>query len=391
MNCDALILFAGNPYAFPNAGLFLLATLAGAAAELSERRCQKNSRFLIPTFLGAAIGLAAGILLMLSGDRRADEIFPIWCAAGTIGGFLGAAVVKTRKKRKNGDPSDEETAEKSIAPLEKKNRKALKIAAYVFGLFCAFGLGAFSVFATQVAGRFAQSNKFYKNSEAFRNAFERGAYAEAFLRACACEAAGRDFPNNEMFLSYGLYIKAKAAEMTGDYDVASESYAAYKVVGGYSDEGCVVTYEPRLAYKQGKKNEAFRGYCDLFALEEEGLPSGEAASEPARLNRRRSPKTATSIILLLDYAEKDRVLSPFAEYADFLTFMEAEFKAQGEPTGRVETMEFFRSLAKDADGDNGENGGGERSVSPNLELDDCENNGESEPTAAGETNDEASR
>lgn len=57
---------------------------------------------------------------MLSGDRRADEIFPIWCAAGTIGGFLGAAVVKARKKRKNGGPSDEETAEKSIAPSEKK-------------------------------------------------------------------------------------------------------------------------------------------------------------------------------------------------------------------------------------------------------------------------------
>ena len=96
----------------------------------------------------------------------------------------------------------------------------MKIEVYVFGLFYAFGLGAFSVFATQVAGRFAQSNKFYKNSEAFRNAFERGAYAEAFLRVCACEAAGRGFPNNEMFLSYGLYIKAKAAETAGDDDAA---------------------------------------------------------------------------------------------------------------------------------------------------------------------------
>jgi hypothetical protein len=42
MNYDSFILLAGNPYAFPNAGLFLLATWAGAAAELSERRCKKK-------------------------------------------------------------------------------------------------------------------------------------------------------------------------------------------------------------------------------------------------------------------------------------------------------------------------------------------------------------
>ena len=55
MNYDSFILFAGNPYAFPNAGLFLLATLAGVAAELIERRGQKNSRFLFPTAVGARL------------------------------------------------------------------------------------------------------------------------------------------------------------------------------------------------------------------------------------------------------------------------------------------------------------------------------------------------
>lgn len=72
MNYDSFILFAGgNPYTFPTAGLFLFATLAGAATELSERRYKKNSRFLFPTAVGAAIGLAAGTLLRLSGDQRA--------------------------------------------------------------------------------------------------------------------------------------------------------------------------------------------------------------------------------------------------------------------------------------------------------------------------------
>lgn len=95
-----------------------------------------------------------------------------------------------------------------------------------------------------------------------------------------------------------------------------------------------------MAYKQGKRSEAFRGYCELFALEEEDSLSGKTA-----LNRLRFPETATSTILLLGYGEKDRVLSPFAEYAEFLTFMEAEFKAQGEPAEYAEATEFFRSIA----------------------------------------------
>ena len=111
----------------------------------------------------------------------------------------------------------------------------------------------------------------------------------------------------------------------------------------------------------------------MFALEGEDSSTGGAASDSARLNRLRFPKIATSTILLSDYAEQDRVLSPFAEYADFLTFMEAVFKAQDEPTERAETMKFFRSLAKDAD------------------VADAEKDGESEPAVASETNADVSR
>ena len=88
----------------------------------------------------------------------------------------------------------------------------------------------------------------------------------------------------------------------------------------------------------------------MFALEGEEASSGKSA-----LNRLRFPKTAMSTILLSGYGEKDRVLSPFAEYADFLTFMEAEFKAQGEPAEYADAMELFRSIAtKEANGDGGE-------------------------------------
>lgn len=341
MNCDSFILFAnGAHHAIPHAIAFLLAILSGAAAERLERALRKNSRFWFPTAFGAAIGFATAILLVSLGWRSGGNML----LAGGIGGFLGAAVVKARKKRKTGDQNGGESAEKSISATEKKTKKAMNIALYAVSLLALFAAGAGVVkvdrLAEEVSHRMRQAKKFNENLAAYRNAFERGAYDEAFEFACACEAAGSDWPDNEMFLNDARFMKAEAAEMAGDYDVASASYAAYKAGCPEPNRGCVITSEPRLAYKQGKTDEAFRGYCELFAL-------GEPASEPARLNRPRSPKTATATILLLDYAERDRVLSPFAEYADFLTFMEAEFKAQDEPEKYAGTMEFFRSCADD--------------------------------------------
>ncbi len=122
----------------------------------------------------------------------------------------------------------------------------------------------FDRFAEKVSHRTSLHKKFNKNSEAYRNAFERGSYDEVFAFACACEEAGRDWPDNEMFWGGGRFMKAFAAEIAGDYDAVSASYEAYK--SGKLIEhkrGCVVTSEPRLAYKQGKTDEAFRGYCDF--------------------------------------------------------------------------------------------------------------------------------
>lgn len=350
MNSDSFILFAGGAHdALPHALGFLLALLAGAAAERIEQASRKNSRFWFPTALGAAVGLAVCPLLLAFDFRIGDKIFLVQYAAGGIGGLLGAARVKARKKKK-----ESESTEQTVAQLEKKPSKTKEIAIYALGLFCFAAAGDCGVkverWAEQVSHRLTQKRIFNKNLAAFQNAFERGAYDEAFEFACACEEAGRDWPDNEMFLGDAHFMKAEAAEMAGDYDVASASYAAYKAGRPDINRGSVITSEPRLVYKQGKTDEAFREYCDLFALEPEVLPSGKPAS-----NRLRFPKTATSTILLSDYAEKDRVLSPFATYLDFLTFMEAEFKAQGEPAEHAETMEFLRSCAKEAsESDGGE-------------------------------------
>ncbi|MBQ2788391.1 MAG: hypothetical protein IJE97_02050 [Thermoguttaceae bacterium] len=351
MGSGSFVLLAnGAHHAIPHAIAFLLAILSGAAAERLERALRKNSRFWFPTAFGAAIGLATAILFVLFGWRSGGNLF----LAGGIGGFLGAAVVKARKQRKNVDQSGDGATEKSISEPGKKTKKATDIAIYIVSLLSLLAAGVCVVkldrCAEEVSHRLSQKKKFSQNLEAFRNAFERGAYDEAFSFACACEEAGRDWPDNEMFLSDAHFMKAEAAEMAGDYNVASASYAAYKAERPDQNRGCVVTSEPRLAYKQGKTNEAFRGYCELFASEKEGSPS-------RKLNRLRFSKTATSVIPLLDYAEKDRVLSPFATYSDFLTFMETEFKAQDEPAEYAETMEFFRFCAKEANGDGDEKGG----------------------------------
>lgn len=123
MDCGLFILFAGGAhYAFPNAFIFLLAVLAGAAAS------RKNGRLLLGVASGLAIGVASWILILHDfrpgGASNEAELF-VQCVIGAGGGFFGVAVVKTRKKRKKGDSSGEESAEKSSSSQEKKNRKAL--------------------------------------------------------------------------------------------------------------------------------------------------------------------------------------------------------------------------------------------------------------------------
>ena len=184
----------------------------------------------------------------------------------------------------------------------------------------------------QGARRSSQMNDFTMNAKAFQDAFDVGDYEEAFRRACACEEAGKGIADDPLYVDAALFMKARSAEMKGDYDVAATCYATYK---GNDDDwrGSVATFEPRLAYKQGKTAEAFRGYCELFAKE-----ASDGSIRPLY--------SAQSRILTSDRRGCDAVLCPFADYASFLSFMEAEFKAQGEPAENVPTMEFFRSQAE---------------------------------------------
>ena len=339
MNGDLFILLGGDPYAFPNAGLFLLATLAGAAAELSERRCKKNSRFLLPTAAGAAIGLAAGTLLMLSGDRRADDLFLFWCAAGTIGGFLGAAVVKARKKRKNGDASGEESSEKSYFSAGKKREKVLKIVKIVFGgvLFVALATGVYV--AAKVTRMIWLFNNFDECRREYVVALEKGEFAQALEVALESEKIAAKLDDRRKAERPARLMKALAYELTGDLDAALENYRKGK--------GADTLRDARLAYKKGEKAAAFKLYC---AYPETALAK---SNDDAKKLARRREEARVGVMCEDLYAEHHycgedfdgRVLAPFATYSDFLTFMESEFKAQGEPAERAEAMEFFRTIA----------------------------------------------
>ena len=97
MNYDSFILFAGGAhYAFPDAFTFLFAVLAGAAAR------RKSGRFLWALVVGLAIGVASWVLILcdLRPGGAVDEAeFFFQCAVGAVGGSLGAAIGKARKKK----------------------------------------------------------------------------------------------------------------------------------------------------------------------------------------------------------------------------------------------------------------------------------------------------
>ncbi len=217
--------------------------------------------------------------------------------------------------------------------------KTKKTVLRAIGLLCVLALGVCCVaiggFADQVARRFEQSDQFYENSTPFYYAFQCGDYEEAFRRACACEETCKGLADCSLYVADALSMKARSAEMKGDYDVAAACYAKYEDVDGMVKYDEYAAFEPRLAYKQGKKAEAFRGYCEAFAEDAERW----AAGEPAR-------NSAPPRILMMEGSGRDAVLCPFSDYASFLSFMEAEFKAQGEPAENVPTMEFFRSQAE---------------------------------------------
>lgn len=174
----------------------------------------------------------------------------------------------------------------------------------------------------------------------YRVALEKGEFARALEVALASERTATKLENPRKAGKPALTMKALAYELTGDLDAASENYRKGAKVRD-------LLRDARLAYKKGENAAAFALYC--------AYPKENVFPKFETLAKRRE---STRIRVMCEdlYAEHHycgknfdgRVLTPFATYSDFLTFMEEEFKAQGEPAKYAEAMEFFRSCAHDA-------------------------------------------
>lgn len=182
----------------------------------------------------------------------------------------------------------------------------------------------------------------------YRVALEKGEFARALEVALASERTATKLEDPGKAGKPALTMKALAYELTGDLDAASENYRKGAEVRD-------LLRDARLAYKKGENAAAFALYCAY--PKENAFPKFETLAKRRESTRIRV--MCEDLYVEHYYCGKNfdgRVLAPFATYSDFLTFMEEEFKAQGEPTERAEAMKFFRSCAPDASVGDVENG-----------------------------------
>ena len=181
-----------------------------------------------------------------------------------------------------------------------------------------------------------------ERSEEFRAAMEAGDGARAVKIAKKGVLGDND------------YKLAQAYEANGDYDRAAVCLTA---CGGENCDDWA-----RLDYKRGRKREAF----DAWTVKAEKIVSSCYPNFRWSLKTRNETgvgtfneleddgKTALRATFRMDATmerEQYPKLSPFATYADFLAFMEAEFAAlsKSDRAERAEAMDFIRSVATDSE------------------------------------------
>ena len=140
------------------------------------------------------------------GGTGDDEELFLECAIGAIGGFLGAAVVKARKKKKKRRTERRRVGGKIYFAAGKKESKNIEDSDLCLRFFCAFTLGAFSVRATQVAGR--EANKRI-NSTKIPRRFETLLSAALTRKRFRSLALAKRREGNEMFLRDAHFMKAR--------------------------------------------------------------------------------------------------------------------------------------------------------------------------------------
>lgn len=156
-------------------------------------------------------------------------------------------------------------------------------------------------------------NKWYE-------AMKKGDGRQAILWAKRAEAYSRTTLRDIIYKDLG-----NAYELDGQYDVA----ILYYQLGSFESlEKTLKTRAwPRIYFKQGKKEEAFKAYLDVTL--------DFKTDSPHRENLYRK------FIVEPEYTYK---LSPFKDYDDYLSFMEEEYQKLGSPVEYQNIMERIRQL-----------------------------------------------
>ncbi|MBR4835332.1 MAG: hypothetical protein IKU86_13535 [Thermoguttaceae bacterium] len=188
-------------------------------------------------------------------------------------------------------------------------------------------------------------------SKADRNAYDSAMRAGNGSKAV--ELAKRIERRGSFGADRADHMLAQAYEMNGDYDRAAEFLT--RCGGEYCDDWA------RLDYKSGQKREAFDAWTakakkivsscypnsrwSLKTRNETGVGTFDELEADDKTTLRASFRRAATM-------EKTSYpkLSPFATYADFLAFMEAEFAAlpESDQAERSAAMDFIRSVATDS-------------------------------------------
>ncbi|MCL2116904.1 MAG: hypothetical protein FWH27_00610 [Planctomycetaceae bacterium] len=102
----------------------------------------------------------------------------------------------------------------------------------------------------------------------------------------------------------------------------------------------------RAEYKQGKKKEAFVGYCKYVNNRLEKL---QPSLESEWWNERNRTLGSVRNSITMQNDRTNMWLSPFLEYKDFLNFVEEEYQKLGEPPEYAAAMELFWAIDTEID------------------------------------------
>ncbi len=194
---------------------------------------------------------------------------------------------------------------------------------------CVFALYASVWPARGVCRHFEQNqaNRLYER-------FERAVYAADAPEAERIAEKIAELPNRILPLKSKNLYRAALDELNGDDEAAASRY--------WGLQGDADSLEARARYRLGQNAEAFAAYC-RFA--EKSAPASGVAAKSEGL-RNRALEIAKRRVLFFNGENERSPLESFADYAEFLRFIETEFAKTDDPAKYEKAVQFWRDAEK---------------------------------------------